>query len=46
MEGPAGVDVPVYYFLHGYFLAVEFFSVRCYIHVVDEGPVECIFDHA
>ena len=40
-----GVEVPVYYFFCGYFVDAEFLALRCYIHVVGEGPEECIFDH-
>ena len=33
-----GVEVPVYYFFHGDFSGVEFFtSINC-VHVVEEGP--------
>ena len=39
------MKVPVYYFFHGDFVDVEFFVSRCYIHVVEEGPEECLFDH-
>ena len=39
-----GVEVPVYYFFRGDFLDVEFFVFQRYIHVLEEGPEECLFD--
>ena len=39
-----GVEEPVYYFFHGNFPDVEFFALRRYIHVIEEGPEESIFD--
>ena len=41
-----GVEVPVYYFFHGDFPDVEFFSLQHYIHVMEEITEECLFDHA
>ena len=38
------MGVPVYYFFHGDFVGVGFFALRFYVHVVEEGPKECIFD--
>ena len=41
-----GVEAPMYSFFHGYFPDIEFFALRHYIHVVEEGPEECLFDPA
>ena len=38
------MEVPVYYFFRGDFLDVEFFVLQRYIHVLEEGPEECLFD--
>ena len=40
-----GVEVPVYYFFHRDFVDDKFFALRRYIHMVEEVPEECIFDH-
>ena len=40
------MKAPVYSFFHGDFPDVEFFASRIYIHVVEEGPEECLFDPA
>ena len=39
------MEVPVNYFLHGYFIGVDFFASRLYIHVVEEGRKEFPFDY-
>ena len=40
------MEVPVYYFFYGDFPDVELFASQRYIHVVEEGPTEFIFDHS
>ena len=40
-----GVELSVYYFFHGDFVDVKLLAPRCYFHVKEEGPDECIFDH-
>ena len=40
-----GVELPVYYFFHGYFVGVELLALWRYIHVVEEGPDEGLSGH-